>query len=103
MRRPQPPLFNERIEGVLAVVYGVFTEGYAATAGTCLVDAELCAEAIRLGRLLDELLPMNPGVLGLLALMLLHDARRRSRMSDERRCDPARGSRPVAVGSGQDP
>jgi RNA polymerase sigma-70 factor (ECF subfamily) len=80
---PAPPLLNQRIEGVLAVVYGVFTEGYAATAGTRLVDAELCGEAIRLGRLLDELLPMNPGVLGLLALMLLHDARRLSRMSDE--------------------
>ena len=79
---PAPPLLNQRIEGVLAVVYGVFTEGYAATAGACLVDAELCTEAIRLGRLLDELLPMNPGVLGLLALMLLHDARRRSRTSD---------------------
>ncbi len=80
---PEPPLFNERIQGVLAVVYGVFTEGYAATAGTSLVDAELCAEAIRLGRLLDELAPQNPGVLGLLALMLLHDARRPSRVSDD--------------------
>ncbi|HWG71623.1 MAG TPA: RNA polymerase sigma factor [Steroidobacteraceae bacterium] len=79
---PEPPLFHERIQGVLAVVYGVFTEGYAATAGTSLVDAELCAEGIRLGRLLDELLPKNPGVLGLLALMLLHDARRPSRVSD---------------------
>jgi RNA polymerase sigma-70 factor (ECF subfamily) len=79
---PEPPLFNQRIQGVLAVVYGVFTEGYARTAGTSLVDAELCGEAIRLGRLLDELLPMHPGVLGLLALMLLHDARRRSRVSD---------------------
>jgi RNA polymerase sigma-70 factor (ECF subfamily) len=80
---PEPPLLHQRIQGVLAVVYGVFTEGYAATAGTSLVDAELCAEAIRLGRLLDELLPMNPGVLGLLALMLLHDARRRSRVSSD--------------------
>ncbi len=79
---PEPPVFNERIHGVLAVVYGVFTEGYAATAGSRLVDAELCAEAIRLGRLLDELLPANQAVLGLLALMLLHDARRRARVSD---------------------
>jgi RNA polymerase sigma-70 factor (ECF subfamily) len=78
---PAPPLFNQRIQGVLAVVYGVFSEGYAATEGTQLVDAGLCAEAIRLGRLLDELLPMHPGVLGLLALMLLHDARRRARVS----------------------
>jgi RNA polymerase sigma-70 factor (ECF subfamily) len=80
---PEPPLLNQRIHGVLAVVYGVFTEGYAATTGTRLVDAELCAEAIRLGRLLDELLPINPAVLGLLALMLLHDARRPARVSPD--------------------
>jgi RNA polymerase sigma-70 factor, ECF subfamily len=78
---PEPPLLNRRIHGVLAVVYGVFTEGYAATTGTQLVDAELCGEAIRLGRLLDELLPATPAVLGLLALMLLHDARRPARVS----------------------
>jgi RNA polymerase sigma-70 factor, ECF subfamily len=80
---PQPHLLNQRIHGVLAVVYGVFTEGYAVTTGTRLVDAELCAEAIRLGRLLDELLPANPAVLGLLALMLLHDARRPARVSQD--------------------
>jgi RNA polymerase sigma-70 factor (ECF subfamily) len=78
---PEPPLFEQRIEGVLAVVYGVFTEGYAATSGARLVDAELCEEAIRLGRLLDELMPRHPAVLGLLALMLLHDARRQARVS----------------------
>ena len=78
---PEPSLFNQRIQGVLAVVYGVFTEGYAATAGSRLVDAELCSEAIRLGRLLDELLPRNASVLGLLAMMLLHDARRGARVS----------------------
>jgi RNA polymerase sigma-70 factor, ECF subfamily len=78
---PEPPLFEQRIRGVLAVVYGVFTEGYAVTTGTRLVDAELCGEAIRLGRLLDELLPNTPAVLGLLALMLLHDARRPARES----------------------
>ena len=78
---PEPPLLNRRIHGVLAVVYGVFTEGYAVTTGTRLVDAELCGEAIRLGRLLDELLPNNCAVLGLLALMLLHDARRPARVS----------------------
>jgi RNA polymerase sigma-70 factor, ECF subfamily len=78
---PEPPLFNQRIQGVLAVVYGVFTEGYSATTGIRLIDAELCGEAIRLGRLLDELLPMHPAVLGLIALMLLHDARRPARES----------------------
>jgi RNA polymerase sigma-70 factor (ECF subfamily) len=79
---PDPSVLDQRIDGVLAVVYGVFTEGYAATAGTRLIDVELCAEAIRLGRLLDTLLPDNAGVMGLLALMLLHDARRSSRVSD---------------------
>ena len=79
---PDPAVLEERIEVVLAVVYGVFTEGYAATAGAKLIDVELCAEAIRLGRLLDALLPNQAGVMGLLALMLLHDARRASRVSD---------------------
>jgi RNA polymerase sigma-70 factor (ECF subfamily) len=79
---PDPSVLEYRIEGVLAVVYGVFTEGYAATAGEQLIDVELCAEAIRLGRLLDTLLPHHAGVMGLLALMLLHDARRASRISD---------------------
>jgi RNA polymerase sigma-70 factor (ECF subfamily) len=79
---PDPSVLEQRIEGVLAVVYGVFTEGYAATVGTQLIDVELCKEAIRLGRLLDTLLPNHAGVMGLLALMLLHDARRASRISD---------------------
>lgn len=79
---PGPSVIEHRIEGVLAVVYGVFTEGYAATVGARLIDVELCEEAIRLGRLLDTLLPDHAGVMGLLALMLLHDARRASRTSD---------------------
>jgi RNA polymerase sigma-70 factor, ECF subfamily len=78
---PDPSMLEARVEGVLAVVYAVFTEGYAATAGPRLIDVELCAEAIRLGRLLDSLLPHRAGVMGLLALMLLHDARRASRVS----------------------
>jgi RNA polymerase sigma-70 factor (ECF subfamily) len=79
---PEASVLELRIEGVLAVVYGVFTEGYAATVGTQLIDVELCEEAIRLGRLLATLLPDQAGVMGLLALMLLHDARRASRTSD---------------------
>ncbi|HEY2463304.1 MAG TPA: RNA polymerase sigma factor [Steroidobacteraceae bacterium] len=79
---PDPSVLEQRIEGVLAVVYGVFTEGYAATVGSRLIDVELCEEAIRLGRLLDALLPHHAAVMGLLALMLLHDARRTSRTSD---------------------
>jgi RNA polymerase sigma-70 factor, ECF subfamily len=78
---PDPSILDQRIDGVLAVIYGVFTEGYAATTGTELVDAELCGEAIRLGRLLDALVPNNARILGLLALMLLHDARRAARVS----------------------
>ena len=80
---PEPALFNQRIHGVLAVIYAVFTEGYAASEGSRLMDAELCDEALRLGRLLDELLPRNPAIMGLLALMLLHDARRPARVSQE--------------------
>jgi RNA polymerase sigma-70 factor (ECF subfamily) len=78
---PDPSELDQRLEGVLAVVYGVFTEGYAATVGAKLTDAELCGEAIRLGRLLDVLLPNNAAVMGLLALMQLHDARRPARLS----------------------
>jgi RNA polymerase sigma-70 factor, ECF subfamily len=69
----------ERLEAVLAVVYLIFNEGYSATAGDSVVRFELCAEAIRLGRALRELMPDEPEVSGLLALMLLHDARRLAR------------------------
>lgn len=79
---PGAEVLDERIDGVLAVVYSVFTEGYAATSGAHLIDVELCAEAIRLGRLLNALLPDNAAVLGLLSLMLLHDARRAARVDD---------------------
>ena len=76
---PAPGLLDERLDGVLATIYLIFTEGYAATSGDALIRKELCIEAIRLGRLLDTLLPNRSDVLGLLALMLLHDARGRSR------------------------
>ena len=68
-----------RIRAVLAVVYLIFNEGYAATAGDRLVREDLCAEAIRLGRLLADLLPDEPEVMGLLALMLLTESRRAAR------------------------
>lgn len=69
-----------RRRAVLAVVYLVFNEGYAASSGEKLVRDDLCAEAIRLGRLLLELTPDEPEVAGLLALMLLIDARRATRV-----------------------
>jgi RNA polymerase sigma-70 factor (ECF subfamily) len=78
---PSPPLLDERVDGVLASLYLVFTEGYALTSGADLISADLCREAIRLGRLLDALLPNRPAIQGLLALMLLHDARRAARMT----------------------
>jgi RNA polymerase sigma-70 factor (ECF subfamily) len=70
-----------RLQSVLAVVYLVFNEGYAATSGAELLRADLCAEAVRLGRLLAELLPDEPEVQGLLALMLLASSRRAARTS----------------------
>jgi RNA polymerase sigma-70 factor (ECF subfamily) len=77
---PGPELLHERLEAVAAVIYLVFNEGYAATAGDALLRVDLCAEAIRLGRLLAQLLPGEAEVEGLLALMLLHDARRPARV-----------------------
>jgi RNA polymerase sigma-70 factor (ECF subfamily) len=81
-RVPPPELLPERLDGVLHVLYLVFNEGYAATSGDALVRRELSAEAIRLGRVVASLLPEEPEVHGLLALMLLHDARREARMGD---------------------
>jgi RNA polymerase sigma-70 factor, ECF subfamily len=77
-----PPLeeLPERLEAVMAVVYLVFTEGYAATAGDALIRRDLCGEAIRIGRLLESLLPGRPEPKALLALLLLHDARRDARL-----------------------
>lgn len=69
----------ERVESVLRVIYLIFNEGYAATEGPHLTRADLCAEAVRLGRLLAGLLD-EPEVMGLLALMLLHEARRMTRV-----------------------
>ncbi len=71
----------ERLRAVMAVVYLIFNEGYAASAGDRLVRDELCAEGIRLARLLAVLMPQEPEVFGLLALMLLIDARRPSRVT----------------------
>ena len=77
---PPPDELTERLETVLRVVYLVFTEGYAPASGVAVVRTDLADEAVRLGRLLVELLP-EPEALGLLALMLLQDSRRAARTS----------------------
>jgi RNA polymerase sigma-70 factor (ECF subfamily) len=78
---PDRGALGPRLHGVLAVIYLVFTEGYAATSGEDLMRPDLARDAIRLGRLLDGLMPQRSEVKGLLALMLLHDARRASRQT----------------------
>lgn len=77
---PPPSELPDRLDSVLHVIYLVFNEGYSASSGTSLTRADLSGEAIRLGRLLVELLP-EPEVMGLLALMLLHESRRQARAS----------------------
>ena len=79
-RVPADEELHDRLRGVLQVVYLIFNEGYAATEGDRLVREELCDEAIRLGELLCRLMPDDAEVRGLLALMLLHDARRAARV-----------------------
>ena len=82
---PDDDALPERLDTVMAVVYLVFNEGYAASFGERLVRSELCREAIRLGRLLVELMPGRSEPQGLLALLLLHDARRSTRVDGEGR------------------
>jgi RNA polymerase sigma-70 factor (ECF subfamily) len=79
-RVPAAHRLGERLRAVLAVIYALFNEGYAASAGDELIRRDLCTEAIRLGRLLAELMPDEPEALGLLSLMLLQDSRRAARL-----------------------
>jgi RNA polymerase sigma-70 factor, ECF subfamily len=81
-RVPPAHQLPERTAAVLAVLYALFNEGYTASAGASLVRRGLCAEAIRLARLLAELMPDEPEALGLLALMVLHHARSAARVDD---------------------
>lgn len=82
-RIPDDAELPDRLRAVLAVVYLVFNEGYTASSGDALVREDLCAEAIRLARLLTELMPDEPEVLGLLALLLLTDSRRAARTAPD--------------------
>jgi RNA polymerase sigma-70 factor (ECF subfamily) len=82
-RVPAAHRLGERLRAVLAVIYALFNEGYGASAGDELIRKDLCAEAIRLGRLLAELMPDEPEALGLLSLMLLQDSRRAARVDPD--------------------
>ncbi len=83
-RVPAGPALTDRLDAVLTVIYLVFNEGYAATEDEALIRTDLCDEAIRLARILVELLPAEPEARGLLALLLLHDARRDARTAEGR-------------------
>ena len=80
---PPAEALPERLDAVLHVVYLIFNEGYSATSGSTIVRHELAGEAIRLARVLVELMPDEPEVLGLLALLLLHDSRREARQGKD--------------------
>jgi RNA polymerase sigma-70 factor, ECF subfamily len=79
-RVPPAHQLPDRLSGVLAAIYGLFNEGYGSSGGAELIRVSLCDEAIRLGRMLSQLMPDEPEALGLLSLMILHNARRRARL-----------------------
>lgn len=81
-RVPPASRLPDRLVGVLAAIYGLFNEGYGASGGDQLIRVGLCDEAIRLGRLLAQLMPDEPEALGLVSLMILHHARRQARLDE---------------------
>src|SRR6266536_1126919 len=99
VRVPDPDQLGDRLDEVLAVIYLVFNEGYLASAGRTPARRDLAAQAVALNRLLHALMPREPEVLGLLALLLLHESRAAPRFAGWGRLVPAR-SRPSAVGQG---
>ena len=101
-RVPDDEELPDRLRGVLRVVYLIFNEGYAATEGDRLVRDELCDEALRLGELLCRLMPDDAEVWGLLALMLLHDARRAARVDPSGRYVALDDQDRSLLGSGPD-
>ena len=100
-RVPAAHRLGERLRAVLAVIYALFNEGYGASAGDELIRRALCDEAIRLGRLLAELIPDEPEALGLLSLLVLQDSRRAARLDRAGERD-AREPGPGSLGHGGD-
>ena len=101
-RVPAAHRLGERLRAVLVVIYALFNEGYGASAGDELIRKDLCVEAIRLGRLLAELMPDEPEALGLLSLMLLQDSRRAARVGTDGELVTLEDQDRESVGPGRD-